>query len=115
MSVVNFTVATERNYKTGDEKQSDFIDCTAWRGLADTIAKFFHKGDPIFVKGHWESEKWTNKEDGKQRKRDYVLVEEFEFIPQKKQNREESQTGQPAQTPSIPNGFVQATGEELPF
>lgn len=62
VSVVSFTVAVDRDFKNGDEKVTDYIDCTAWRGTADFISKFFTRGRAIIVDGALNSRKWTDKE-----------------------------------------------------
>lgn len=52
VSVVRFTVAVDRGYvKQGEERQTDFINVVAWRGSADFVAKYFHKGSMIAVQG----------------------------------------------------------------
>jgi single-strand DNA-binding protein len=52
VSVVRFTVAVDRGYvKQGEERQTDFINVIAWRGSADFVAKYFHKGSMIAVQG----------------------------------------------------------------
>jgi len=66
VSVVTFTVAVDRDFKNGDEKVTDFIDCTAWRGTADFISKYFGKGRMIVVDGQLNSRKWQDK-DGNNR------------------------------------------------
>lgn len=66
VSVVSFTVAVDRDFKNGDEKVTDFIDCKAWRGQADFISKFLTKGRAIVVDGQLQSRKWQDK-DGNNR------------------------------------------------
>lgn len=52
VSVTRFTVAVDRGYvKQGEERQTDFINVVAWRGSADFVAKYFHKGSMIAVQG----------------------------------------------------------------
>ena len=41
LSVTSFTVAVERNYKSGEERQADFINVVAWRGTADFVSTYF--------------------------------------------------------------------------
>lgn len=65
VSVASFTVAVDRDFKNGDEKLTDFIDCSAWRGTADFIGKYFGKGRMIVVDGQLNSRKWTDKEGNK--------------------------------------------------
>ena len=51
LSVTSFTVAVERNYKSGEERQADFINVVAWRGTADFVSTYFKKGQMIAVTG----------------------------------------------------------------
>ena len=50
-SVTSFTVAVDRAYKSGDERQTDFINVVAWRGTADFVSRYFRKGQMIAVQG----------------------------------------------------------------
>jgi single-strand DNA-binding protein len=44
VSVTSFSVAVNRRGKSGDEVKADFISVVAWRGTAEFISKYFHKG-----------------------------------------------------------------------
>ncbi|MEG0900213.1 MAG: single-stranded DNA-binding protein, partial [Oscillospiraceae bacterium] len=45
LSVTSFTVAVDRAFvKAGEERQADFINVVAWRGTADFVTRYFHKG-----------------------------------------------------------------------
>lgn len=72
--VVSFTVAVDRDFsgKDGGEKQTDFIDCTAWRGTAEFISKYFAKGSMIVVAGRLEIRNWIDKEGNKRRNAEVV-------------------------------------------
>ena len=65
--VASFTVAVDRDFggRDGAEKQTDFIDCTAWRSTAEFIGKYFTKGRMIVVSGRLQSRKWETKEGEK--------------------------------------------------
>ena len=65
-SVCKFTVACDRGFvnKQTNERESDFIECQAWRGAADFAARWFHKGDAITVEGSLRNNNWTDN-DGK--------------------------------------------------
>ena len=44
VAMCRFSIAVQRPYSSQDgERQTDFFDCTAWRGLAETIARFTKK------------------------------------------------------------------------
>ena len=73
VSVASFTVAVDRDFggRDGGEKQTDFIDCVAWRQTIDCVAwrqtgefvsKYFHKGSMIVVSGRLQSRKWQDRE-----------------------------------------------------
>lgn len=61
ISVCKFTVAVDRDYRNGDEKQTDFVDCVAFRGTADFTHKYFAKGRMILVSGQLYSRKWQDR------------------------------------------------------
>ena len=57
--VVSFTVAVDRDFTGKDkEKQTDFINCAAWRNTAEYVSKFFTKGGLVVVSGSLHSRKW---------------------------------------------------------
>lgn len=66
VSVLNNTVAVDRDRKNGDEKLTDFIECVFWRFNADFLEKYADKGRMVVVHGRLESRKWTDK-DGNNR------------------------------------------------
>lgn len=62
VQVGNFTLAVDRDFKGQDgNKETDFIDCVAWRGTAETLSKYFKKGSMATVVGRLQSRKWTDK------------------------------------------------------
>lgn len=65
-NVANFTVAVDRDYNSGSEKQTDFIECVAWKGTGEFVSKYFHKGSMIIVSGSLQSRKWQDR-DGNNR------------------------------------------------
>lgn len=65
VAVCNFTIAVDRDYKNGDEKVADFVDCVAWRGTAEFVNKYFSKGRMAVVSGQLQSRKWEDKEGNK--------------------------------------------------
>ena len=66
VSVTNITVAVDRSYSAGGEKQTDFFDCVFWRQSAEFVSKYFSKGKEIIVHGEMQSRKWQDK-DGNNR------------------------------------------------
>lgn len=61
-AVTTFTVAVDRDYQDGgSERQTDFINCVAWRQTAEFVSKYFHKGSMAIVSGRLQSRKWQDK------------------------------------------------------
>lgn len=86
-AVSSFTVAVDRSYcKQGEERQCDFIDCVAWRGTAEFLCKYFHKGQMIAVNGRLQSRTYTDK-DGNKRKATEIVADSTEFCGSKKDNQ----------------------------
>lgn len=67
IAVTSFTVAVDRDYKTGNEKEVDFIDCVAWRQTGEFVAKYFTKGRMAVVSGSLHIRGWTDKHGEKRR------------------------------------------------
>ena len=60
-SVVNFTIAVNRDYvKANGEKDriTSFINCEAWDSGAETIAESLKKGDLVMVEGSLRNDTW---------------------------------------------------------
>ena len=78
VSVASFTVAVDRDFKSGGEKETDFIECVAWRNTGDFIHKYFAKGRMIVVSGRLQIRSWNDK-DGNKRKTAEVVVDNAYF------------------------------------
>ena len=64
VNVASFTVAVDRDFggRDGSERQTDFIDCVAWRQTGEFVNKYFQKGRMIVVSGRLQSRKWQDRE-----------------------------------------------------
>ena len=91
-AVLSFPLAVDRDYsgRDGGEKQTDFIDCTAWRHTAEFISKYFSKGSMAVVTGKLYSRKWTDK-DGNKRTAWEAQVDNIYFADSKKPTSEASE------------------------
>ena len=86
--VISFSLAVDRQFSKGPEKETDFINLVAWRGTAEFINKYFTKGQPMCVKGRLQQSKWTDAE-GNNRSAVEVVAESVFFAGFK---REDSDT-----------------------
>ena len=73
--VASFTIAVDRDFgsRDGGEKQTDFIDCVAWRQTAEFVSKYFTKGSMAVVSGRLQIRDWTDREGGKRRSAEVVV------------------------------------------
>ena len=73
--VTSFTLAVDRDFggRDGGEKQTDFIDCVAWRQTAEFVSKYFTKGSMAVVSGRLQIRDWTDRDGGKRRNAEVVV------------------------------------------
>lgn len=80
VSVCQFSLAVNRRFsKEGEEKQADFINCTAWRNTAEFISKYFRKGSSLCVVGQVQTRSWTDSNNQK-RYATEVVADEAMFV-----------------------------------
>jgi len=74
IAVASFTVAVDRDFggRDGGEKETDFIDCVAWRQTGEFVSKYFTKGRMIVVSGRLQIRNWTDKDGNKRRTAEVV-------------------------------------------
>lgn len=119
VDVTTFSVAVERSYTKKDApRETDFIDCVAWRNTASFISHYFHKGDFILITGHLQTRTYEVGES--KRKAVEVNVDNAYFGPKTSGAQASAQTSSPAQVPSYSAGtqedFSSVTDDEdLPF
>lgn len=78
-SVTQFNIAVERSYaKQGEERQTDFITCVAWKKTAEFIGRYFSKGRSIAVIGQLRSRNYDDK-NGVKHYVTEVFVDEAQF------------------------------------
>ena len=71
--VASFTLACDRDYQQGgSERQTDFIDCVAWRQTAEFVSKYFTRGSMAVVSGRLQIRDWTDREGNKRRSAEIV-------------------------------------------
>ena len=84
VAVASFTLAVDRDYsgKDGKEKETDFIDCIAWRQTGEFVSKYFAKGRMACVSGRLQLRNWTDK-DGNKRRSAEVIADNVYFADSK--------------------------------
>ena len=101
IAVTSFTIACDRSYcKAGQERQTDWIDCVAWRSNAEFICKYFGKGQLIAVQGELQTRNYTDR-DGNKRKATEVVVSQAHFAESKKDTGNNNTYQKPKGQPDI--------------
>lgn len=88
---LRFSIAVNRNFTGADGKrEADFINIVAWRKQAETISKYFDKGNLIAIEGRLQTGSYDDR-DGNKRYTMDVALDNFEFVEGK--NRTQSDSG----------------------
>ena len=82
VAVTTFTLAVDRKFSKGEEKQADFINCVAWRNTAEFVAKFFQKGQMMALTGSLQVRSWEDTQ-GNKRFATEVIADKVEFCGSK--------------------------------
>ena len=74
VAVTSFTLAVDRDFGKNEngEKETDFIDCTAWRQTGEFVSKYFSKGRMAVASGRLQIRNWTDKDGNKRRSAEVV-------------------------------------------
>lgn len=116
--LTRFSIAVTRDYADSNgDKQTDFFNCTAWRGLAEAIVKYVRKGDRIAIVGELQNRSYEDKA-GVKRTVTEILVQEAEFLGNKQVS--EDKPGETAYKPqkegvSLDTLKPISVADDLPF
>lgn len=69
IAVASFRLAVDRDFapRDGGERETDFIDCVAWRQTGEFVSKYFSKGSMAVVSGRLQMRNWSDKDGNKRR------------------------------------------------
>ena len=85
--VASFTVAVDQDYTSKDsgERQTDFINCVAWRSTGEFVSKYFSKGSMIVVSGRLQVRNYTDR-DGNKRTAAEIVADNVYFGESKRRD-----------------------------
>ena len=88
IAVASFTLAVDRDFspKDGGDRETDFIDCVAWRQTGEFVSKYFTKGRMAVVSGRLQIRNWTDK-DGNKRRSAEVIADNVYFGDSKRDDQ----------------------------
>ena len=111
VAVTSFTLAVDRDYnpKDGAEKETDFINCVAWRQTGEFVSKWFAKGSMIVVSGRLQMRKWTD-DNGNNRTTYEIVADNVYFGGSKKENSNDS-----VGTGTLSSAYQRYGGHPVPY
>ena len=121
-AVASFTVAVDRDFggRDGGEKETDFIDCVAWRQTGEFVSKYFTKGSMMVVSGRLQIRGWTDK-DGNKRRTAEVVADNVYFGDSRREGEGVPAAGSfggysaPASAPASDFAMLEDDDAQLPF
>ena len=122
ISVCSFSIAVERRFKSGEERQSDFINIVTWRSSAEFVSKYFKKGQMIAIRGSIQTRRYQDK-DGNNRTAFEVVADDVQFADfARREGDVASMPVPPAATPASYSNAgagdftsIDEVDEDLPF
>ena len=117
IAVTSFTLAVDRDIanKESGERETDFIDCVAWRSTGEFVSKYFSKGSMAVVSGRLQIRNWTDK-DGQKRRTAEIVADNVYFASSKNGGAQAVQA--PASTQQKPTqdfALLEDDDAQLPF
>ena len=114
MAVLGFGVAVNdrrKNQQTGEwEDYANFVDCTMFGARGEALGEILAKGMKVAVEGKLRWSQWER--DGQKRSKLSVVVDELDFMSQRKPDGGSAQAAEP-QLPDAPSPSVY--DEDIPF
>ncbi|HIZ53080.1 MAG TPA: single-stranded DNA-binding protein [Candidatus Enterococcus avicola] len=89
-AVATISIGVQRNFKNGDNYETDWINVVFWGKQAETVANYFQKGSEILVTGSIQVRNYDNKQGNKVYITE-VVAREFSFTSGNKKNSGNSQ------------------------
>ena len=116
ISVTTFSIAVNRNYRKGEEQQTDFINIVAWRQSAEFITKYFKKGSMIGIEGSIQTRRYQDK-NGNNRTAFEVVANNVQFVESKRDGSTSANNEPASYSNADVSDFTEIGGmdDDLPF
>lgn len=116
VSFCRFSIAVQRNFSNANgEREADFLNCVAWRGLAENCGKYLNKGNKVAVCGSIQTRTYDDK-DGNKRYATDIVADDVEFLtPKNKEPSEGTQRPEKGKDRGMADLMPVNEAEGLPF
>ena len=102
---------TERIYNRQTNENTELTEwhtITLWRGLADVVDRYVHKGSQLYIEGRLRTREWTDKDNIK-RYTTEILADDMKLLGRRSDNQQGA-APVAGQTYSQPQGGYQQSG-----
>ena len=112
-AVTSFTLANNSSYGSGDNKKESvsYFDCVAWSKAAEIITEYLKKGKQILITGRLNQRSWKDS-DGNNKSKIEIVVEEFQFIGGRDENKTEHKPENAKPEPKAETGQGKSVHDE---
>ena len=109
-AVTGIRLATNRAVRGKEETQFHTIVC--WEGLAETVAEYVKKGDPLYVEGRLQYRSFQD-EEGRERMMTEVVANDVQFLGRRKETPSGNDTAVNATSRPVDSDDI--APDEIPF
>ena len=117
IAVASFSLAVDRDFapKDGGNRETDFIDCVAWRQTGEFVSKYFQKGSLIAIEGSLQTRQYQDK-NGNNRTAIEIVANNANFAGSKRTDGGSNSvpTGGSYNEPTVQYDEIEDEGD-LPF
>ncbi|MEE1186001.1 MAG: single-stranded DNA-binding protein [Acutalibacteraceae bacterium] len=116
VALATFTLAVERNFRSGDERVTDFLDIVCWRNTAEYVSKYFVKGQLVAVEGSIQVRSYTDKNGNNRRAWDIVASQVYFAESRRDRSANDADFSNAAIDNTSGDDFTEFDGgDDLPF
>jgi single-strand DNA-binding protein len=116
ISVTSFSIAVDRAFqRSGEDRQTDFINIVAWRQTAEFVCRYFKKGDMIAIEGSIQTRSYEDK-NGNKRNIVEVVANNVSFCGSKRDSSSSDDSAPASYSNADASDFTEFSGDDdLPF
>lgn len=111
VKVARLRLATSERYtdrQSGEKRElTEWHTITLWRGLADIVDRFVHKGSQLYIEGRLRTREWTDKDNNK-RYTTEILADNMQLLGSRSDNQQAAAGQQGYSQPQ--GGYQQSAG-----
>ncbi len=113
-AVCKMSLAVNRNFTNANgEREADYFNIVAWRGLADNCSKYLSKGKKIGLVGQIQNRSYETK-DGERKYVTEIVADDIEFLSPVGESGQSQGQAQPPQKKK-PSDLKPIDDDGLPF